>query len=128
MFNYQAYQNVDRVDKVKYAFMVNSIMSIKFPIHANTFNYVGVKDEYIVDMWAMIMNRQRLTEYPKWTKLIGTKPIKTVLSEFTDETVAAYMRMTKLTSKDVECASKLIPQTLKKELHRIQQQLGQINK
>ena len=54
VFSKTEWQNVSRIDKERYFFMVNRFMSIGLPKQASMFNIKHIPKEHVLDYW----NRQ----------------------------------------------------------------------
>lgn len=68
-FSTKEWNNVKDRDKAKNFFMVNRIMSINFPLQANSFNNIKIQPEKVVDFWKVFISNYYKKSPPWiWTK------------------------------------------------------------
>lgn len=91
--NHSAWSEVTNYDKKKHYFMINRILSIKFPVQANTLQHLRINQVAVVDFWFYFIssqfNRKPSWLYTKTSKKKDTKKTKKVITEDMIKTFSA---------------------------------------
>lgn len=99
----KAYQEYTNKQKGNFYFIVNRIMSIKFPIEAQKLNQIGVDAIAVVDYWIAKIGGKRYSMVPKWvyTKFASTNTQRKYKSlEFDKNVINYYLKKIQLPYND----------------------------
>lgn len=114
-------------DKGRNFFMINRFMSINYPMQANMFNTRQIQSSSAVDSWKDVMNRL-FTKTPPWiytkTKKTETKGKKKHPEK---ETVQEWMRLNKMSKKDLDSMMELHHDETMKEIFDFEKILKEKN-
>lgn len=122
VFSKTEWQNVSRIDKERYFFMVNRFMSIGLPKQASMFNIKHIPKEHVLDYW----NRQLSKLYSRIPNWIYTKGEKASKEEKTKvkidyDLIRFFCEHNKCSISDFNLLLEIDPPELQEELRQLEQ-------
>ena len=122
VFSKTEWQNVSRIDKERYFFMVNRFMSIGLPKQASMFNIKHIPKEHVLDYW----NRQLSKLYsriPNWIYTKGEKASKEEKSKvkIDYDLIRFFCEHNKCSTSDFNLLLEIDPPELQEELRQLEQ-------
>lgn len=126
IFQREGWKDIPDSIKKKHCFMIQRIMSMKYPLQAQHFNRLNTSAVATVNIWHMIMSRQ-FTKAPQWTydysKTIKKEPKSTDKKAVkrSTEVINMYMTNNKLCTADYEAMLEFFPEEVATELKMLEE-------
>lgn len=111
LFDPRAWKKVTNGDKKKNYFMINRMLSINYPIHAQAFNRLNIDPVSVVNFWQNFMSNL-YHRTPFWIYTKGAKKHKEAKEKKLDikeATIKKYAKLYNLDLKSVRDAIKFFP-------------------
>jgi hypothetical protein len=70
------FEQLDKFEKSKVFFPFNRKMAIKFPEQANFFNFNGIDQASVIDVWYEFVGKRSGGRTPSWNYIKVIKPVK----------------------------------------------------
>ncbi len=117
LFNKTGWEEISDSIKKKHCFMVQRILSMKYPMQTQHFNRLNTNPVAVMDTWHMIMSRQ-FSRPPDWTFQYSKIVIKTdkKAAKRSAEAIAMYKRNNELCDEDYEMLVELFPDEVSGEI------------
>jgi hypothetical protein len=121
-FNTKEWNGIKDKDKAKNLFMINRIMSINFPLQANSFNHIKIQPEKVVDFWKVFMSHY-YKKTPQWIWTKTQKGEKESSSyEYKEEVIDFIKEKYQISSREIKEMKNFFPKNFHsfyKEIEKI---------
>ncbi len=131
IFKKKDWDDVGKNDKVRNFFMINRIMSIRWPIQAHQFNHTKIFPSPVVDWWHGSMSNY-YGKSPNWIftktkKKEGGEKKKIDFSDYT-EAESFVMKRFEISKRELSELKNFFPEKYESWIKEISEQLKSINK
>lgn len=123
---------ISNYDKRKHFFMINRMMSIQYPLHANMLQNLKVNQIDVVNFWFSFISKQ-YNRKPSWLYTKTNKKKKTTapkkskkekMKEVTEDDIIIYTKKYKYDIRDVRLALELYGDEVKTEILNLKEILN----
>lgn len=111
--DYTQYCKIDMDIKIRYAHIVNRVMSIKYPLHANFYNNKYIPQLIIMNTWALVASKNAYKFMPEWVEKII---VKQKTNKYSDDEIKLFCKVYKISRTDFENLDKIFPSFLENEI------------
>lgn len=121
-FNTKEWDGIKDKDKAKNLFMINRIMSINFPLQANSFNHIKIQPEKVVDFWKVFISHY----YKKTPQWVWTKTQKggkeSTSPEYKEEIIDFIKEKYQISNREIKEMNEFFP----KKFHSFYKEIEKI--
>jgi hypothetical protein len=122
----EEWAKVTNTEKAKNFFMINRMMSIRFPMQANGFNHTKIEPARAVDWWKeMIASKYNSTDKPAsfvWTKT--KKKEKEKIKPIPEEILTFICEKHEISMREIEDLKQFFPQEFQKYCDSVKEMLS----
>jgi hypothetical protein len=123
LFDKKEYAEISDNIKKKHFFMVQRMMSIKYPLEANNFNILNINHVSAVDFWHMVLT-MTYSRKPNWLYTKSEKKnknaIKDKIDKFKPDLINFWLRKKKIDERDFLFMKEVLSEDLYIELKRLE--------
>lgn len=107
-FHTKGWEKIKDRDKSKNFFMINRVMSINFPLQANSFNNIKIQPEKVVDFWKVFINHY-YKKSPSWIWTKTQKQEKEKEFEYKEEVINFIKEKYQISEREIKELKQFFP-------------------
>lgn len=128
-FSEKAWKEVTSLDKSKYYFIINRVMTKENPVWASYFNHVRINPVAVVDFWKWFLSA-RYSRKPNWIYVSGSKKKKEEKAKAAkksknvyipkDDVIEKYISVKSVSRKEFDAAMTAFPESTLQDLQELE--------